>query len=72
MRRGVALAILVLSAGAAQAGVTRYQLKVECKFDMEQYCKSIKKELKREMRECLASHEKDLLPRCQDHYKEAR
>ena len=43
-----------------------------CGFDMQQYCKGITVKRIRDLKECLAKHEKDLLPRCQDHYKEAR
>ncbi len=65
-----ALALMLLSS-AAQA-ITTYAIAVECKFDMEQYCKGIPKTRIRDLRECLAKHEKELFPRCQDHYKEAR
>jgi hypothetical protein len=51
---------------------TSYNISIVCKFDIEQYCKTIPKVRIRELRECLAKHEKDLFPRCQDHYKEAR
>jgi hypothetical protein len=66
-----ALIFAFLPSGA-KAGVTTYNIAVECKFDIEQYCKKIPKIKIRELRECLAKHEKDLFPRCQDHYKEAR
>ncbi len=62
---------LILLPPAAYA-VTTYPIAVVCKFDIEQYCKNIPKIRIRELRECLASHEKDLFPRCQDHYKEAK
>jgi hypothetical protein len=52
--------------------VTNYNIAIVCKFDIEQYCKNIPKTKIRELRECLAKHEKDLFPRCQDHYKQAR
>jgi hypothetical protein len=64
-------AFLVFFAPCADA-ITRYQIAVECKFDMDQYCKGIPKSRLRDLRECLAKHEKDLFPRCQDHYKEAQ
>lgn len=56
----------------SQAAVTTYRLFDICKFDYEQYCKKIDKKRKNEIKSCLAEHEKDLLPRCQDHYKQAR
>jgi hypothetical protein len=65
-----ALAFAVLSSEAS--ALTTYNISVICKFDIEQYCKNIPKVRIRELRECLAKHEKDLFPRCQDHYKEAR
>ena len=52
--------------------VTSYNIAVVCKFDIDQYCKKIPKIRIRELRECLAKHEKDLFPQCQDHYKQAR
>jgi hypothetical protein len=66
---GFALA-LCLPLSSAQA-ITVYKILVVCKFDIQQYCKGIKAKRIRELRECLAKHEKDLLPTCQDHYKEA-
>ena len=65
-----ALALALMSSGAQ--AITTYAIAKECKFDMEQYCKGISKNRIRELRECLAKHEKELFPRCQDHYKEAR
>lgn len=62
-----ALAILPLD-GHAQ---TRYSIGDVCKFDIEQYCKNIPRVRIRDLRACLAKHEKELFPRCQDHYKEA-
>ncbi len=67
---GIGLSLASLSLKAEAAG-TVYKIGVECKFDIEQYCKSIRRKRIRDLRECLAKHEKDLLPRCQDHYKEA-
>jgi hypothetical protein len=65
-----ALAFAFLPSGAKAA--TTYNIAAVCKFDIEQYCKHIPKVRIRELRQCLAKHEKDLFPRCQDHYKEAR
>lgn len=62
---------LILMASAAEA-VTSYNISDVCRFDIQQYCKNIRKTRIRDLRECLAKHEKDLFPRCQDHYKEAR
>ncbi len=64
------LAFILLSSGAR--AVTYYSIAQVCKFDMDQYCKGIDKRRIRDLRECLAKHEKDLFPRCQDHYKEAK
>lgn len=64
--------IFAFLSSEAKAGATIYNIAIECKFDIEQYCKKIRKVKIRELRECLAQHEKDLFPRCQDHYKEAR
>jgi hypothetical protein len=68
------LAALALSFGllsGAHAGQTTYRLLDVCRFDMDQYCKDIPPRKVKQVKECLAKHEKDLLPRCQDHYKEA-
>ncbi len=62
---------LILLPPAAYA-VTTYAIAIVCKFDIEQYCKGIDKKRIRDLRECLAKHERDLFPRCQDHYKEAK
>jgi hypothetical protein len=51
---------------------TYYNIAVVCKFDIDQYCKGIPKVRIRELRQCLAKHEKNLFPQCQDHYKEAK
>jgi hypothetical protein len=64
----LAFAFLPLEADAA----TTYNIAAICRFDIEQYCKNIPKVRIRELRQCLAKHEKNLFPRCQDHYKEAR
>jgi hypothetical protein len=65
-----ALAFAFLSSEAR--AVTYYNIAIVCKFDIEQYCKKIPKIRIRELRECLAKHEKNLFPQCQDHYKEAK
>jgi hypothetical protein len=65
-----AFALALLSPGAQAAG-TVYKLGAICKWDLEQYCKGISRKRIRELKECLAKHEKDLFSRCQDHYKEA-
>jgi hypothetical protein len=62
---------LTLIAPAAQAATTIYKIVTVCRWDMDQYCKGIPKKHIRDLRECLAKREKDLLPQCQDHYKEA-
>lgn len=64
------LALVLLSQGAG--AVTYYSIAKVCKFDIEQYCKGIDKRRIRDLRGCLATHEKDLFPNCQDHYKEAK
>lgn len=64
----LALALIASSAHAQ----TRYSLQGICAFDIQQYCKDIRKTRLRELKECLAKHEKDLFPRCQDNYKEAK
>lgn len=63
---------LALSPSSAQAAATGYSISAICKFDIEQYCKAIRKTRIRELRECLAQHDKDLFPQCQDHYREAK
>lgn len=69
--KAAAICALMLMPSGAEA-VVSYNISVVCKFDIEQYCKDISKKRIRDLRECLAKHEKDLFPRCQDHYKEAR
>ena len=73
MRTLVALALsfVLVSAANAQSG-TVYKISQICGFDMAQYCKGIPPKRIRDLKECLAKHERELLPRCQDHYKEAR
>jgi hypothetical protein len=41
-----------------------------CKMDIEQYCKGINKKRIRDLKECLAKHEKNLFPTCQNYYKD--
>jgi hypothetical protein len=72
MKIVAALALTVALASRAQAEIKTYKLNDVCKFDKEQYCKDIKYSYINKLRECLAKHEKDLLPRCQDNYKIAR
>jgi hypothetical protein len=67
----VTFGLLLLYSTAAGAAGTSYMLFDICRFDIDQYCKDIRKTLKKEIRECLAKQEQNLLPRCQDHYKEA-
>ena len=73
MRTFVALALsfVLVSAANAQSG-TVYKIKEICGFDMAQYCKNVPAKRIRDLKECLAKNERNLLPRCQDHYKEAR
>jgi hypothetical protein len=72
MKAAAALALIVALVPGAQAAPTTYRLMIVCKWDKEQYCKDIPYKKVRELKECLAKHEKDLLPQCQDHYKDAR
>ena len=67
----LALSFILASAANAQTG-TVYHIAAICGFDMAQYCKGIPAKRIRDLKECLAKNEKNLLPRCQDHYKEAR
>ncbi len=67
----LALTFALMSDAQAQSG-TVYHIRAICPFDMQQYCKGIPPKKIRDLKECLAKHEKDLMPRCQDHYKEAR
>ena len=69
-----ACAILLLATfGLTQTAqaVTIYAISDVCGLDMQQYCKGMKPTRLRDLRACLARHERELLPRCQDHYKEA-
>ncbi len=72
MRIIAALALGLALVSEANASGTIYYMKIVCKFDMEQYCKDIPVRRIRDLRECLAKNEKNLLPQCQDHYKEAK
>ncbi len=62
---------LMVTMPAAEA-VTVFDITKVCKFDIDQYCKGIRRTRIRDLRECLGKHEKDLFPQCQDHYKEAK
>ena len=72
MRLIAALALSLALVSEGHAAGTVYKMMIVCKFDMEQYCKGISARRIRDLRECLAKNEKNLLPQCQDHYKEAR
>ena len=72
MRIVAALVFAFVLLPQAANAITTYNIAQICKFDIDQYCKNIPKARIRDLRECLARHEKDLFPRCQDHYKEAR
>ena len=73
MRTFAALALsFVLASGAHAQNGTVYHINSVCPFDIQQYCKGISAKRIRDLKECLAKHEKNLLPTCQDHYKEAR
>jgi hypothetical protein len=67
----LALSVVLVSAANAQSG-TVYKIVQICSFDIQQYCKGIPAKRIRDLKECLAKNERNLLPRCQDHYKEAR
>jgi hypothetical protein len=71
MKHAAAFALVCLFASNAEAATTTYKIKDVCRFDMEQYCKGIKAKRLRDLKACLAKNERNLLPRCQDHYKEA-
>ena len=73
MRTFVALALsfVMVSGANAQSG-TIYHIAQICTFDIQQYCKGISVKRIRDLKECLAKNERNLLPRCQDHYKDAR
>ncbi len=73
MRTFAALTLsFVLVSGAHAQNGTVYHIAAICTFDIQQYCKGISVKRIRDLRECLAKHERELMPRCQDHYKEAR
>jgi hypothetical protein len=67
----LALSVVLVSAANAQSGIV-YKIAQICSFDIQQYCKGIPPKRIRDLKECLAKNERNLLPRCQDHYKEAR
>ena len=66
------LTFALLSQAHAQSGGSVYHIAQICAFDIQQYCKGISPRRIRDLKECLAKNERNLLPRCQDHYKEAR
>jgi hypothetical protein len=72
MRVIAALALALICLSRQAQATTVYSIAIVCKFDIEQYCKSIPKVRIRELRECLGKHQKNLFPNCQDHYKEAK
>jgi hypothetical protein len=63
--------VCVLTSPEAHATITIYRLKAICTWDIQQYCKGIRLTLTKQLKECLARHERELLPYCQDHYKQA-
>jgi hypothetical protein len=72
MKRIAVIALLsMLAAPGAEAVTTIYKLKAVCPYDIQQYCKDIRRTLTKQIKECLARHERELLPYCQDHYKDA-
>jgi hypothetical protein len=71
--KAVTLAALALALlPSATLAETRQSIGIICKFDIQQYCKDIRKTRIRELKECLGKHEKDLFPRCQNNYKTAK
>jgi hypothetical protein len=70
----LALSFALFSHAQAQSsgGGSVYHIAEICAFDIQQYCKGIRSKRIRDLKECLAKNERNLLPRCQDHYKEAR
>jgi hypothetical protein len=71
--KAIAIAALALALPpAATLAQTPVSIGAICKFDIEQYCKDVRKTRIRELRACLEKHEKDLFPRCQNDYKSAR
>jgi hypothetical protein len=71
MRIVAALALSFALMSEAQAQLTIYTLASICQWDLQQYCKNVPPRRLKELKACLAKNEKKLLPRCQDHYKEA-
>jgi len=67
----LALTLALLSNAHAQSGGTTYKIGVICYRHTTILQRHPPKRI-RDLKECLAKHEKDLLPRCQDHYKEAK
>lgn len=66
----IAVFLSVSLVGGAQSQ-SRPKLKDVCKFDIEQYCKGFSKKQTKQIKECLAKQERNLLPYCQDRYKQA-
>jgi hypothetical protein len=66
------LLAFALLPSAAHAQRMRVPLGSVCKWDIQQYCKDINPRRTRELKACLAKHESELYPRCQDNYKEGR
>jgi hypothetical protein len=56
----------------AHAQIQRVPMTAVCGWDIQQYCKGINPRRTRELKECLAKHEKELYPRCQDRYKDGK
>ena len=71
MRKAIVIALALAALSTASEARSVYKIGVVCKFDIDQYCKPISKKRLRDLKECLAKQEKNLLPQCQDHYKEA-
>ena len=64
------LALALLATGAQAQ--TIYSIGDVCKFDIQQYCKNITARRIRDLKACLAMHDKDLFPRCHENYKDAK
>ncbi len=71
MRIIAALALTFVVLSNAEAAPLIYKIANVCGFDMAQYCPKIPAKRLRDLKACLAKHERELLPQCQDHYKEA-
>jgi hypothetical protein len=66
------LLALALLPSTAHAQMQHVPIAGVCGWDIQQYCKGINPRRTRELKECLGKHEKDLYPRCRDHYKEGK